>query len=214
MDAHIDSLYICVKDMKRAIKFYEKFFEQSVTERDDIYSVFVIHGFRFGLFAYEKVNEEHTFGTNCVPSVCVESLSALREKLKMYGAAFPITKIGSNWVGEINDSEGNRIELTTPCESLLVLVRYILAEGKRDEFLREFEKAGIAEASKKEEGNLRYDIFLPADSENDVCLTEVWENAEAQVLHGKTPHYKKLAKLKKAFVRDAIIEKHRLHEFK
>ena len=51
---HITSLYLCVKDMKRAIKFYEKFFEQSVTKEDDIYSIFDINGFRLGLFAYKK----------------------------------------------------------------------------------------------------------------------------------------------------------------
>jgi len=32
----IKSLYVCVKDMQRAIKFYEKLFGQKVTERDEI----------------------------------------------------------------------------------------------------------------------------------------------------------------------------------
>lgn len=54
MDCYIKSLYLCVKDMDRAIKFYENFFEMEVTERDDIYSVFDIKGFRLGLFAFEK----------------------------------------------------------------------------------------------------------------------------------------------------------------
>ncbi len=43
--------------MNRAIDFYENLFEQTVTVRDEIYSVFDINGFRLGLFAYEKVNE-------------------------------------------------------------------------------------------------------------------------------------------------------------
>lgn len=54
MKCCIKSCYICVKDMDRAVAFYETFFEQPVTEKDDIYSVFDIEGFRFGLFAYEK----------------------------------------------------------------------------------------------------------------------------------------------------------------
>ena len=40
MELHINSLYLCVKDMDRAIKVYEELFEQKVIERNDIYSVF------------------------------------------------------------------------------------------------------------------------------------------------------------------------------
>ena len=57
MKCKICSLYICVEDMNRAINFYEDFFEQPVTERDKLYSVFDINGFRFGLFAYTIVND-------------------------------------------------------------------------------------------------------------------------------------------------------------
>ena len=34
MFCKIDSLYICVNDMERAIKFYEEFFEQEVSEKE------------------------------------------------------------------------------------------------------------------------------------------------------------------------------------
>ncbi len=114
MNCNIVSLYICVKDMDRAIKFYEDFFEQPVTERGDLYSVFRINGFRFGLFAYKKVNEEHIFGSNCLPSISVENFDMLRAKIKGKEICFPLTKIGKNWVVEFVDSEGNHIEMTTP----------------------------------------------------------------------------------------------------
>ena len=35
MGINIKSLYLCVKNMERAIKFYEELFEQKVTEKDD-----------------------------------------------------------------------------------------------------------------------------------------------------------------------------------
>jgi len=60
--------------MERAILFYESFFEQKVTHKDDIYSIFDINGFRLGLFAFEKVQEVHTFGNNCLPSVSVRKV--------------------------------------------------------------------------------------------------------------------------------------------
>ena len=65
-DICIRSLYICVVDMERAIAFYESFFEQKVTKRDEIYSVFEIYSFRFGLFAFEKKHEAHSYGNNWV----------------------------------------------------------------------------------------------------------------------------------------------------
>lgn len=44
MNCTIRSLYLCVKDMDRAIRFYESFLEQPVTGRDDLYSVFDVNG--------------------------------------------------------------------------------------------------------------------------------------------------------------------------
>lgn len=114
MKCNICSLYICVEDMNRAIKFYEDFFEQPVTERDKLYSIFDINGFRFGLFAYTIVNESHTFGSNCLPSISVESYDMLISKIQEKEICFPLTKIGRNWVAEFVDSEGNHIEITTP----------------------------------------------------------------------------------------------------
>ena len=110
---NIGSLYLCAEDMERAIRFYENFFEQAVTERDDIYSVFDINGFRLGLFAYRKMNEEHTWGSNCLPGIHVENIDILKQKIGNLELCFPLTKIGKNWVAEFIDSEGNHIELTT-----------------------------------------------------------------------------------------------------
>lgn len=116
VNCKIGSCYLCVKDMDRAIRFYEGFFETPVAERDHLYSVFDIAGFRLGLFAYEKAGEHHTFGSNCLPSVSVESLAVLKEKLAGLELCFPLTKIGGNWVAEFVDSEGNHVELTAPAE--------------------------------------------------------------------------------------------------
>ncbi len=114
MKCKIQSLYLCVKDMERAITFYENFFEQEVSVRDDIYSVFDIGGFRLGLFAYEKMNEMHIFGSNCLPSIDVDSLSVLENKIQGLELCFPIMKINHRWVVEFIDSEGNHIEMSCP----------------------------------------------------------------------------------------------------
>ncbi|WP_298839604.1 VOC family protein [Clostridium sp.] len=109
----VNSLYICVKDMDRAISFYEQLFEQTVDKKDDIFSIFIIMGFKFCLFNYSKVNETVIWGDNCLPSLEVNDITKLIEKLKLLRAEiiFPLTKINKNWVLEFTDSEGNNIEI-------------------------------------------------------------------------------------------------------
>lgn len=114
MNCHINSLYLCVKNLERAICFYENVFEKEVTIEDEVYSVFDINGFRLGLFAFEKMDEKHSFGTNCLPSIGVPSLDILKRKIKKLELCFPLTQINTNWVVEFVDSEGNHIELTAP----------------------------------------------------------------------------------------------------
>ena len=109
----IKSLYICVNDMERAIDFYTNFFEKSPIKNDSIYSVFDVDGFRFGLFAYQKMKEPHTFGSNCLPSIEVDNIEILKRKIEKLEICFPLTKIENNYVVEFIDSEGNHIELTT-----------------------------------------------------------------------------------------------------
>lgn len=116
MKCNIRSLYLCVKNMDRAIAFYENFFEMKVAKRDDIYSVFNVNGFRLGLFAFEKMGEDHIYGSNCLPSIDVENIGILKNKIKHLNLCFPLTKIDENWVVEFIDSEGNHIEVTAPIE--------------------------------------------------------------------------------------------------
>ncbi|WP_041137955.1 VOC family protein [Beduini massiliensis] len=114
MNCRLYSLYLCVKNMDRAVSFYKDFFEKSPLIEDEIYSVFDLDGFRLGLFAYQKVGEDHMFGSNCLPSLEVDNLNILQDKIKNLEICFPLTKIKNNWVIEFVDSEGNHIELTTP----------------------------------------------------------------------------------------------------
>lgn len=114
MSCSIASLYICVRDMERAVRFYEDFFDGPAAVRDDIYSVFDVDGFRFGLFAYQAMSEEHSFGSNCLPSVSFDDVRTLEAKLEGKEVCFPLTRIKGNWVAEFVDSEGNHIEVTAP----------------------------------------------------------------------------------------------------
>lgn len=116
MNCIIDSLYIIVDDLERAITFYEDFFEQKILNKSELGCYFDINGFRFHLFAYKKVSELHTYGSNCLPSICFKSLEEMNRKISGKELCFPVTKIGKNWVAEFVDSEGNHIEVYTPAK--------------------------------------------------------------------------------------------------
>ncbi|MDT8718344.1 VOC family protein [Clostridium sp. 19966] len=108
----LDSLYVCVKDMERAINFYEQLFNHKVYIKDEVFSVFQVGSFRFCLFDNSKVKEQVTWGDNCLPSFQVNDMNILLNKLKELACeiVFPLTKIKDNWVLEFKDSEGNDIE--------------------------------------------------------------------------------------------------------
>lgn len=112
----IRSLYVCVRDMERAIKFYEELLGEKVFKKDEIYSVFVINNFRYGLFANKKMNELKVWGNNCLPSLEVNDIDLVQKKLEKLNCPiiFPLTIIGDNKVLEFLDSEGNTIEVTCP----------------------------------------------------------------------------------------------------
>lgn len=102
--------------MERVIKFYENLLGQTVTERSNIYSVFDIKGFRYGLFANDKMNEHKIWGNNCLPSLEVSNIDLIMNRLEELDCkiVFPLTTIGKNKVLEFTDSEGNNIEITCP----------------------------------------------------------------------------------------------------
>lgn len=113
MEMRLNSAYICVKDMDRAINFYESFLEQSVDIKDEILSIFNFKGFRLCLFCNDKVNEKVTYGDNCLLSFEVDDMDALQRKLLdlKVEIVFPLTKIGDNLVLEFKDTENNDIEV-------------------------------------------------------------------------------------------------------
>ncbi|MDD2823537.1 MAG: VOC family protein [Candidatus Daviesbacteria bacterium] len=113
----LNSAYICVKDMNRAIKFYEQFLEQQVNVKDDLFSIFNLDGFNFCLFNPEKVKEKVTYGDNCLLSFKVDNIDDLQKKLDdlKVEIVYSLTKIGANLVIEFKDPEGNDIEVYSPC---------------------------------------------------------------------------------------------------
>lgn len=79
-------------------------------------------------------------------------------------------------------------------------VKYVIKAGKREEFIGRLLEEQIVERSRQEPGNIKYEISVPVDSSNEVCITELWVNKAEQKRHGQTKQYARLTELKKQYV--------------
>lgn len=95
---------------------------------------------------------------------------------------------------------------------LLITVRYHIKKGKREEFYNMVKDQDVIQLSKEEPGNYIYDYYIPTDSDDDLCLMEIWTNEQSQKLHGLTDHYQRLSKLKLDYVEAVEIKKYRISE--
>ena len=109
----INSLYVCVKDMKRAVAFYEEFFGKKVDTFDERFSTFLIDGFSYGLFDPKKDNEEAIFGNNVTPNIDVENIAEEYERVKKMGVKIVLEMMSVNGykLFQFEDTEGNIIEV-------------------------------------------------------------------------------------------------------
>lgn len=96
---------------------------------------------------------------------------------------------------------------------LFVQVRYSLKPGCRDDFYMRFRDNNIREMSLAEEGNIDYELYMPQDSNNDVCLLEKWETLQSQEKHMQTLHYAILCELKAKYVRKVQVKKYWITDF-
>lgn len=92
-------------------------------------------------------------------------------------------------------------------KTLFLQVRYHLKKGTRQEFYRRFRDNNIREFSASEEGNIEYELYMPLDSDNDICILEQWQDEKAQKQHLETLHYAILSELKAKYVLKTEIQK-------
>ena len=78
----------------------------------------------------------------------------------------------------------------------------------REEFLEMIRTEGIDEAARAEEGNLRYDFYLPLDNCDDLLLIEQYRDADALGAHVRSAHVARLTELKSEYVADLILEQY------
>ena len=66
-------------------------------------------------------------------------------------------------------------------------------------FAEEMESSGIADAIRREEGNLRYQYFQPLDDPETVLLIDSWKDQAAIDTHHASPMMAQLAALREKY---------------
>ena len=90
---------------------------------------------------------------------------------------------------------------------IVLNVAYKCKPDMREEFLEMIITEGIDVASRAEEGNIKYDYYIPVDDSDELLLLEKWQDADALKVHGGQPHFARLGELKAKYVADTVIER-------
>lgn len=83
--------------------------------------------------------------------------------------------------------------------SITIHLYYTGKNGNAVKFAKEMEASGIAAKIRAEEGNLRYDYFLPVHDKETVLLIDSWANQEALDMHHASPMMKEIAALREKY---------------
>ena len=83
--------------------------------------------------------------------------------------------------------------------SLTVNLYYTGKDGSARKFAEEMEKSGIAAAIRSEEGNERYEYFIPMNDPETVLLIDSWRDQKALDAHHASKMMKQLAELREKY---------------
>lgn len=107
----LNSLYICVNDMQRAIKFYEEFLQSKSNNPES--GLFIVNGVRLCMYDYRKFNDMVSFSNSCLPRFEAADIDYVLKILEELNAQIimPPTSIKGYKVLRFEDSEGNKVEV-------------------------------------------------------------------------------------------------------
>ena len=112
MKPKIKALYLSVKDMERAVKFYETIFKAKASYYDKRMSSFDFDNISLLLFDPTVDGESLNYGNNVVPNIEVEDIDKMLElvKEKKLEIVMQPEIIEKYKIFQIKDTEGNIVE--------------------------------------------------------------------------------------------------------
>jgi len=76
---------------------------------------------------------------------------------------------------------------------------YTGSNGSARKFAEEMERSGTADLIRRENGNQRYEYFLPLDDPETVLLIDIWADQQSLDLHHASPMMKTIAELRSKY---------------
>jgi len=112
MKPQIKAIYVSVKNMNRAVKFYEEIFDVKISSKGERMSSFNFDNISFLLFNPNIDGETVSSGNNVVPNIEVEDVNKMLKLVKDKGCkiVMPLEKIDKYLIFQTKDTEGNIIE--------------------------------------------------------------------------------------------------------
>ena len=83
--------------------------------------------------------------------------------------------------------------------AITVNIYYTGENGNARKFAEEMIASGIVDEIRKEEGNIRYEYFLPINDSETVLLIDSWESQKAIDLHHSTPMMGRIMELREKY---------------
>ena len=96
--------------------------------------------------------------------------------------------------------------------SITVNLYYTGEHGNARKFAEEMEQSGVADRIRAEEGNLRYEYFIPLKDPETVLLIDSWDDQAAIDRHHASPMMAKIAALREKYDLHMKAERYRLDE--
>ena len=93
---------------------------------------------------------------------------------------------------------------------ITINIYYSGENGNAVKFAKEMISSGIVQAIRQEQGNLRYEYFLPIDSEDTVLLIDSWADQTALNNHHHSPLMAKIAALREKYDLHMRVERYTL----
>ena len=83
--------------------------------------------------------------------------------------------------------------------SLTINILYTGKDGSARKFAQEMLETGIVSRIREQEGNTKYEYYLPMDDSESVLLIDSWKDQEALDKHHQTEMMKEIADLRKKY---------------
>ena len=80
--------------------------------------------------------------------------------------------------------------------AITVNIYYTGKKGNAKKFAQEMVSSGVVKDIRSENGNLRYEYFLPMDDEKTVLLIDSWKDQQSLDAHHASPMMEKIIQLR------------------